>query len=85
MRPLPDAIVLDLRAPDTQFAGNQFLRQIVHDPVLGQIPIILGTTASDGTAAAASREVGQPDMVRVLSTPIDADAVLEVLAQVVAP
>jgi CheY-like chemotaxis protein len=84
MVPLPDAIVLDLGTPETQSAGYRFVTQARHDPVLGQIPLILGMMAPDGTAAGATPEPWPSGRLRVLSTPIDEDALLEVLAQVLA-
>lgn len=85
MAPLPGAIVLDLDNPENQSAGQRFLTQARGDPVLGQIPLILGTTVFDRNFPGASAEPRTAGSVRVLSTPIDEDALLEVLAQVLTP
>lgn len=79
MVPLPDAIVHELRHPQNQYAEQQFLIQSQRDPVVGQIPLILGTATADPGQTATKAEPEEPGCVRVISSPIDADELLTVL------
>lgn len=79
MVPLPNAIVHELRHPQNQYAGQQFLVQSQRDLVVGQIPLIFGTATADPGQTATKAEPGEPGCVWVISSPIDADELLTVL------
>ncbi len=83
MRPPPTAIVHDLRLPQHQAAAQRFLLHSRQDPVVRRIPLLLCTGAAirDLPITGAMWEDGS---VRLLPTPLDIDALLAVLEQVLA-
>lgn len=74
----PDVVLLDLHLPDLK--GEDVLRRLKQDPSTADIPVVI---ISADTSRLAARRLGTAGVADVLTKPIDASRLLEIVKRLV--